>query len=1668
MVIVGTHLGGASAVSFGSTPATSFVINSSTQITAVVPPGVVGRGRHHGDHPQLDVAATSSADTFNYVGPPVVTGLTTTATPAGGPTGGGTQVTIAGSGFANVTAVAFGGTAATSFLVNGLNSITAVAPAGSGTVDVTVTAGGVTSPTGSADLYAYNGTLGVVNGNAAYSNSPGTSAPVTATSQTGTTVTLSAIGNWVTGTQVVLSGFTNGLTGGTYTLTGGSLGSFTVTFTGTTTGSGTGSVLIPNSLTPEAAYATSQTGGVVTISTGTSTNPAGTWFQGQEVYLTGFTNGLTAGNYPVTTGTFGSFTVAFAGTTSGTGTGIVIPYQAQSFNIPSLVTGGGTINPTSVTVTAQPASGTVTAVGSQLIYIPVQTTPTSYVNGLNTTWEGMTTTTGIQTATFQICQTAPIAACTTGTMTYNPSTSGYFVGNQLSAGGTIVTVVEDTGAGIVVPSSAASGSTFTSVSAPTEADLPATNSGFTVAGIGGYQSITPVPTGLSLVPGTLKVTGGDTATSGKYTATLCTAAMGYVPGTCTANETGGNFQTSYPYIETSLNVADQVPGGSQLSLPTISATWQVNATSGTVSSYETEFVVVTSVVSIGTLDLDAFPTNLASNLNQGQGAPIPTYSPPPPRWTVNVTNTGPPTITSAASTSFTEGSAGTFTVTATGSPAPTFAETGSLPTGVSLNSTTGVLSGTPATGTAGSYPITITASNGNLPNATQSFTLTVNPPSVPPTITSGNATTFTAGTAGTFTVTATGSPAPTFSETGALPTGVSLNPTTGVLSGTPGAGAGGSYPITITANNGVLPNATQSFTLTVDQAPTITSGSSTTFTAGTAGTFTVTSTGFPAATYSETGALPTGVSLNPTTGVLSGTPAVGTGGSYPITITANNGVLPNATQSFTLTVDQAPTITSGSSTTFTAGAAGTFTVTSTGFPAATYSETGALPTGVSLNSTTGVLSGTPIITSTGSYPITITANNGVLPNATQSFTLTVTSGPTAPVITSAASTTFTVGTAGTFTVTASGNPAPTFAETGTLPSGVSLNATTGVLSGTPGAGTGGSYPITITASNGTLPNGTQSFTLTVNQAPAITSGNSTTFMVGTAGTFTATATGFPAPTFNESGALPTGVALNSTTGVLSGTPAVGTAGSYPITITAANGTLPNATQSFTLTVTTVPTAPTITSAATATFTVGTAGTFTVTASGNPASTFSESGALPSGVSLNATTGVLSGTPAAGTAGSYPITITATNGVAPDATQSFTLTVNQVPAITSGNAATFAVGTAGTFTVTATGSPAPTFTYSGSLPSGVSLDMTTGVLSGTPAAGTGGTYPITITAANGVTPNATQSFTLTVTASPTITSAATTTFTVGSAGTFPVTATGFPAPTFTETGALPSGVILNATTGVLSGTPGAGTAGVYPITITATNGNLPDATQSFTLTVDQVPAITSGNATTFTVGTAGTFTVTATGSPAPTFGYSGTLPGGVTFTAATGVLAGTPAAGTGGSYPITFTASNGVLPNATQHFTLTVIAPPTITSAAATTFTVGSAGTFTVTATGSPAPTFTETGALPTGVSLNTTTGVLSGTPAAGTAGSYPITITAANGNLPNATQAFTLTVNQVPRITSASSTIFNQNQAGTFTVTSTGFPAPTITETGALPTGVTFVGGVLRALRRQVRPARTR
>ncbi len=404
-----------------------------------------------------------------------------------------------------------------------------------------------------------------------------------------------------------------------------------------------------------------------------------------------------------------------------------------------------------------------------------------------------------------------------------------------------------------------------------------------------------------------------------------------------------------------------------------------------------------------------------------------------------------------------------------------------------------------------------------------------------------------------------------------------------------------------------------------------------------------------------------------------------------------------------------------------------------------------------------------------------------------------------------------------------------------------------------------------------------------------------------------------------------------------------------------------------------------------------------------------------------------------------------------------------PTIVSGASATSIVGAALSFTVQTTGAPTATVTETGSLPGGVTFTDNgdgTATIGGTPRSGTGGSYPITVTAKNGA-GSATQSFTLTNAEAPSITSPSTATFTVGTAGTYTVTTTGYPAATITESGALPGGLAFSDKgdgTATVTGTPAAGSAGTYPVTITATNASGSTATLGLTITTQAAagPVITSGTAAYFTSGRSGAFAITATGSPAPAITESGSLPAGLTFTDqgnGTALLAGTPTS-TGGTTNLTVTATNPS-GTATQQFSLIVDAAPAFTNPAAATFTTGSAGSFAITTTGYPVAALSESGALPSGVTFvdnHDGSGSIAGTPAAGTGGTYPVTMTANNG-ITSTTEQVTITVDQAPGFSSASTMSGSILRSATFTITGTGYPKPTLTLSGALPLGLKFSGG---------------
>jgi len=451
---------------------------------------------------------------------------------------------------------------------------------------------------------------------------------------------------------------------------------------------------------------------------------------------------------------------------------------------------------------------------------------------------------------------------------------------------------------------------------------------------------------------------------------------------------------------------------------------------------------------------------------------------------------------------------------------------------------------------------------------------------------------------------------------------------------------------------------------------------------------------------------------------------------------------------------------------------------------------------------------------------------------------------------SAISTTITVGTAYSQTIAGSNGVAPYVfgVISGTPPAGLSLNPTTGVLSGTPTSTTSQTFAVSATDANGC--SGTRSYTLAP-VCPAITV-NPATLPVGTVGVAysqTLTGSGGTAPyTFAvTAGTLPAGLTLTSA-GVLSGTPTLANGPGTSVTITATDTYDCQAPRAYTIKICPLVSLPAITT----TGTVGTAFSQTAAATGGVAPyTFAvTSGTLPGGLSLNANTGAITGTPNVEI--SSTITLTATDANGCPGSRSYTLAMSCPPiTITPATLPNGTVGTAYTSTTfTAAGGTAPyQFSIiSGTLPAGLTL-TTAGVLSGTPTASNGSGSTITVQALDALNCPGTRAYTIKI--CPVITlPAISTSLTVGTSYTASVAASGGATPYVyaVSSGSLPAGLSLNTATGGINGGPINTTSQTF--TITATDANVCVGTRSYTLApVCPTITITPASLTRGTVGVA---------------------------------------------------------------------------------------------------------------------------------------------------------------------------------------------------------------------------
>ncbi|GEM_PF-3878918 len=317
--------------------------------------------------------------------------------------------------------------------------------------------------------------------------------------------------------------------------------------------------------------------------------------------------------------------------------------------------------------------------------------------------------------------------------------------------------------------------------------------------------------------------------------------------------------------------------------------------------------------------------------------------------------------------------------------------------------------------------------------------------------------------------------------------------------------------------------------------------------------------------------------------------------------------------------------------------------------------------------------------------------------------------------------------------------------------------------------------------------------------------------------------------------------------------------------------------------------------------VGTAYSTTVAASGGttPYVWSISAGALPTGLSLAASTGIISGTPT--TAGTSNFTIKVTDAVAATATKALAITVNggdnNPLGITTTSLSDGTVGSAYSATVSATGGTTP-YSWSisaGSLPNGLSLAAATGIISGTPTVAN--TFSFTVKVTDSVAATATKALTLKINPADNGPLGITTTSlpdgTAGSSYSATVNATGGTTPYVwsISAGALPPGLNLNSSSGAISGTPTS--AGTYNFTAKVTDAAAGTATKSLSITINgrdnggSSPVISTDSLPGGKVGVSYSVTLAATGGKTPyTWAVaSGTLPGGLRIDVTHGTISG---------------------------------------------------------------------------------------------------------------------------------------------------------------------------------------
>ena len=784
-------------------------------------------------------------------------------------------------------------------------------------------------------------------------------------------------------------------------------------------------------------------------------------------------------------------------------------------------------------------------------------------------------------------------------------------------------------------------------------------------------------------------------------------------------------------------------------------------------------------------------------------------------------------------------------------------------------------------------------------------------------------------------------------------------------------------------------------------------------------------------TYTLNSALPQGLSLDPTTGAVTGTDTLDPSGTPVYTfVTISDSSSPTANAFFIFQPDSGlSAMPTAAPTTIDPGQASyswNGDTTTGGVGTITYSDTNAaLPAGLSFDTSTGIVSGPPSLSATPAT-ITVTATDADGATASQAYTFGV--DPALGFTSTAAPTSIDPGesnyswngdvaTGGVGTISYSDNAA-------TLPAGLSFDPTTGIFSGSPAANaTGGTITVTATDADGVALS--QPYTFTVGTALSFVSSADPTFIDPGQANYSwngDTATGGVGPiTYSAPGNFPGGLSFNTTTGAVTGSPSASDTDTQ-VNIFAADshGAVIEHTYNF---IVGVPLAfisttdPTTMDPGQANYSWngdtadGGVGTITYSAPGN----------FPAGLTFDATTGAVTGSPSANVADTQ-VDVFATDslGAVIEHTYNFIAGV-PLAFVSTTDPTTMDPGQANYSWNgdTATGGSGPiTYSAPGNFPAGLTFNPTTGAVTGTPSTNVADTQvDVFATDSLGAVIEHTYNFIVGVplafvsSADPTFIDPGQSNYSwngdtaTGGSGTI----------TYSAPGNFPAGLTFNPTTGAVTGTPATNVADTQ-VDVFATDslGAVIEHTYNFIVGVP-LAFVSTTDPTVIDPGQANYSWNgdTATGGVG-TINYSapGNFPAGLSFNTTTGAVTGSPSASDTDSQVNVFaTDSLGAVIEHTYNFI--VSAPLAIGTGTPPTLNDG-VGTYSFSGAeangGSGADTYSLTGTLPSGLTLDTTTGLISQLGTATTtasATSENFSVTATDGLGASSTGQFTITATPV-------------------------------------------------------------